>query len=56
MRIQKGKTPSIGTRAQVWHKTAKHTSGGLEEKICFKHLVVTLCQERNILVIKIAII
>ena len=24
-----GKTPRVGTRAQVWHGTAHHTSGGL---------------------------
>jgi hypothetical protein len=24
-----GKMPAVGTKAQVWHGTAKHTSGGL---------------------------
>lgn len=27
----------IGTRAEVWHGTAKHTSGGLERKDLFKN-------------------
>ena len=25
------KTPAVGTKAQVWHGTAKHTSGGLKK-------------------------
>ena len=24
-----GKVPAVGTKAQVWHNTARHTSGGL---------------------------
>jgi hypothetical protein len=27
-----GKTPAVGTKAQVFHGTAKHTSGGLTRK------------------------
>ena len=27
-----GKIPAVGTKAQVWHGTAKHTSGGLTKK------------------------
>lgn len=27
-----GKTPAVGTKAQVYHGTAKHTSGGLTKK------------------------
>jgi hypothetical protein len=26
------KIPAVGTKAQVWHGTAKHTSGGLHKK------------------------
>jgi hypothetical protein len=26
------KVPAVGTKAQVWHGTAKHTSGGLTKK------------------------
>jgi hypothetical protein len=36
MRIQKGKKATIGSRAQVYHGTAKHTSGGLEKKDLFQ--------------------
>ena len=28
---------TIGSRAQVWHGTAKHTSGGLEKKDLFQN-------------------
>jgi len=28
----KKKIPAVGSRAQVWHGTAKHTSGGLYKK------------------------
>jgi len=28
---------TIGTRAEVWHGTAKHTSGGLEKKDLFQN-------------------
>jgi hypothetical protein len=31
-----GKTPAVGTKAQVWHGTAKHTSGGLTRKDLMK--------------------
>ena len=36
MRIQAGKKATIGSRAQVYHGTAKHTSGGLEKKDLFQ--------------------
>ena len=31
-----GKVPAVGTKAQVWHGTAKHTSGGLTKKDLMK--------------------
>ena len=31
-----GKVPAVGTKAQVFHGTAKHTSGGLEKKDLMK--------------------
>lgn len=31
------KVPAIGTKAQVWHGTAHHTSGGLTKKDLMKH-------------------
>jgi hypothetical protein len=31
-----GKMPAIGTKAQVYHGTAKHTSGGLTKKDLMK--------------------
>lgn len=31
-----GKMPAVGTKAQVWHGTAKHTSGGLTKKDLMK--------------------
>ena len=31
-----GKMPAVGTKAQVWHGTAKHTSGGLTRKDLMK--------------------
>lgn len=31
------KVPANGTKAQVWHGTAKHTSGGLTKKDLMKH-------------------
>jgi hypothetical protein len=31
------KTPAVGTRAQVYHGTAKHTSGGLTRKDLMKN-------------------
>ena len=31
-----GKTPAVGTKAQVWHGKAKHTSGGLTRKDLMK--------------------
>ncbi len=30
------KTPAVGTKAQVYHGTAKHTSGGLTKKDLMK--------------------
>jgi hypothetical protein len=30
------KVPAVGTKAQVWHGTAKHTSGGLTRKDLMK--------------------
>ena len=32
-----GKMPAVGTKAMVWHNTAKHTSGGLTKKDLMKH-------------------
>jgi len=32
-----GKIPAVGTKAMVWHNTAKHTSGGLTKKDLMKH-------------------
>jgi hypothetical protein len=32
-----GKTPAVGTKAQVYHGTAKHTSGGLTRKDLVKN-------------------
>jgi hypothetical protein len=32
-----GKIPAVGTKAMVWHSTAKHTSGGLTKKDLMKH-------------------
>jgi len=32
-----GKTPAVGTKAQVFHGTAKHTSGGLTRKDLVKN-------------------
>lgn len=29
-------TPAVGTKAQVWHGSAKHTSGGLTRKDLMK--------------------
>ena len=31
-----GKMPAVGTKAQVWHGTAKHTPGGLTKKDLMK--------------------
>jgi hypothetical protein len=31
------KTPAVGSKAQVWHGSAKHTSGGLTRKDLMKH-------------------
>ena len=31
-----GKSPAVGTKAQVYHGTAKHTSGGLTRKDLMK--------------------
>ena len=30
------KVPAVGTKAQVWHGSAKHTSGGLTKKDLMK--------------------
>ena len=32
-----GKKPAVGSKAQVWHNTAHHTSGGLTRKDLMKH-------------------
>ena len=32
-----GKTLTVGSKAQVWHGNAKHTSGGLTKKDLMKH-------------------
>ena len=32
-----GRMPAIGSKAQVWHGTAHHTSGGLTRKDLMKH-------------------
>ena len=32
-----GKTLTVGSKAQVWHGSAKHTSGGLTKKDLMKH-------------------
>jgi hypothetical protein len=32
-----GKVARVGTRAQVWHGTARHTSGGLTKKDLMRH-------------------
>jgi len=34
---RKAKTPAVGTKAMVFHGTAKHTSGGLTKKDLMKH-------------------
>jgi len=31
------KMPTTGSKAQVWHGTAKHTSGGLTRKDLMRH-------------------
>jgi len=31
------KMPAVGSKAQVWHNSAKHTSGGLTKKDLMKH-------------------
>ena len=35
-RTRKGGMPAVGTKAQVYHGTAKHTSGGLTRKDLMK--------------------
>ena len=32
-----GAVPAVGSKAQVWHGTARHTSGGLTKKDLMKH-------------------
>lgn len=36
-KTRKAKMPAVGSKAQVWHMTAKHTSGGLTKKDLMKH-------------------
>ena len=35
--MKASKTPAVGSKAQVFHGTAKHTSGGLEKKDLVKN-------------------
>jgi hypothetical protein len=35
-KASRGKMPAVGTKAQVYHGTAKHTSGGLTRKDLIK--------------------
>ena len=35
--MQGGAMPAVGSKAQVWHGTARHTSGGLTKKDLMKH-------------------
>jgi hypothetical protein len=37
MNMMGGAKVTVGTKAQVWHGTAKHTSGGLKKKDLMKH-------------------
>ena len=37
MEMMGGAKVTVGTKAQVWHGTAKHTSGGLKKKDLMKH-------------------
>jgi hypothetical protein len=37
MEMMGGAKLTVGTKAQVWHGTAKHTSGGLTKKDLMKH-------------------
>jgi hypothetical protein len=37
MMMMGGAKVTVGTKAQVWHGTAKHTSGGLKKKDLMKH-------------------
>ena len=34
--MEGGSMPAVGTKAQVWHGTAKHTSGGLTKSDLMK--------------------
>lgn len=36
MARRSGKQKAVGSRAEVWHGTAHHTSGGLQKKDLFK--------------------
>jgi len=36
-KTRKMKMPAVGSKAQVWHGSAKHTSGGLTRKDLMKH-------------------
>lgn len=35
-KTRKAKVVAVGSKAQVWHGSAKHTSGGLEKKDLMK--------------------
>ena len=35
--MQGGAMPAVGSKAQVWHGSARHTSGGLTKKDLMKH-------------------
>ena len=37
MEMEGGAKVTVGSKAQVWHGTAKHTSGGLKKKDLMKH-------------------
>lgn len=41
------KTPAVGTKAQVFHGTAKHTSGGLTKKDLMKTKVGRIVSKRK---------
>ena len=37
LKMMGGAMPAVGSKAQVWHGTARHTSGGLTKKDLMKH-------------------
>jgi hypothetical protein len=37
MKMMGGAMPAVGSKAQVWHGSARHTSGGLTKKDLMKH-------------------